>query len=244
MNTVAQTKANLFGSSIGLKATMAASGLVYVGFVLVHMVGNLQIFLGPEALNVYAYNLQHTGPMIGKSGAVVWGVRVLLLTCLVLHVGTAIKLKAQNRKARASRYVAHNTIQASLASRYMMLSGLVILSFIIYHLLQFTILPGTYAAAYSQTMVHPLHGVDVEMHNVYGMLVATFQIPGISIFYIFCQALLGLHLSHAVASVVQTMGFDHPRHRPNVQKLSLGYGALIFIGNSTIPLAALLGLIS
>ena len=86
MNTVAQTKAPLLGSSIGLKATMAATGIVYVGFVLVHMVGNLQIFLGPEALNVYAYNLQHTGPMIGKSGAVVWGVRVFLLACLVLHV--------------------------------------------------------------------------------------------------------------------------------------------------------------
>lgn len=243
MTTASTTKASLFSSSIGLKATMAATGFVYVGFVFAHMVGNLQVFLGAEAINTYAYNLQHMGPMLGKSGAVVWGARVFLLLCLALHVVTAIKLKVRNNSARTSKYVAQNTIQASVASRYMMLSGLLILSFIIYHLLHFTFLPQKLSPAYPEMISHTMHGVQMSVHNVYGMIVASFQMPAIAIFYIVCQALLGLHLSHAVASVVQTAGFDHPRHRPAIEKLSLGYGWLIFLGNSAIPAAILLGLL-
>lgn len=243
MTTASTTRMSLFSSSIGLKATMAATGIVYVGFVFAHMVGNLQIFLGAEAINTYAYNLQHMGPMLGKSGAVVWGARVFLLVCLALHVFTAIKLKIRNSGARTAKYVSKNTIQASIASRYMMLSGILILSFIIYHLLHFTFLPNYLSPAYPEMMSHPLHGVQILMHNVYGMIVASFQMPAIAIFYIVCQALLGLHLSHAVASVVQTAGFDHPRHRPRIEKFSLSYGWLIFLGNSAIPAAILLGLL-
>ena len=242
MTTASLSRVSLLSSSIGLKATMAATGLVYVGFVLVHMLGNLQIFLGAEALNVYAYNLQHTGPMIGKSGAIVWAARVFLLVALALHVITAIKLKRLNRQARPARYVANNTIQASFASRYMMISGLVILAFIIYHLLQFTVFPNLYAGAYTENLTHMLHGVEVEMHNVRHAC-RQFQVPGIAAFYIVCQALLGLHLSHAVASVIQTIGFDHPKHRANILKLSWVYGLVIFVGNASIPSAILLGIL-
>lgn len=243
MTTASTTKTSVFSSSIGLKATMAATGIVYVGFVFAHMAGNLQIFLGAEVINTYAYNLQHMGPMLGKSGALVWAARVFLLVCLALHVFTAIKLKMRNASARKSSYVAKNTIQASMASRYMMLSGLLILSFIVYHLLHFTFLPHKLSPAYPEMMTHTLHGTQISMHNVYGMIIASFQMPAIAIFYVLSQALLGLHLSHAVASVVQTAGFDHPRHRPAIEKFSLSYGWLIFLGNSAIPVAVLLGLL-
>ena len=182
MTTASLSGVSLLSSSIGLKATMAATGLVYVGFVLVHMLGNLQIFLGAEALNVYAYNLQHTGPMIMESGAIVWAARVFLLVALALHVITAIKLKRLNRQARPARCVANNTIRASFASRYMMISGLNYFGF--YHISPFTVygFPNLYAGAYTENLTHMLYGVEVEMHNVYGMLVAGFQVTGIAAF--------------------------------------------------------------
>ena len=242
--TAAVTRSKGFlNSSIGLKAIMAASGLVYVGFVFVHMLGNLQIFLGAEAINVYAYNLHHTGPMLGKSGAVVWGARMFLLLCLALHVFTAVKLKKQNWQARPQKYAYNHTIQATIASRYMGFSGLVILVFIVYHLLHFTFMPERFAVAYTPTMEHTIHGTSVAMHNVYGMVVASFQWVPVAIFYIVAQVLLALHLSHAVASVIQTLGFDQESKRAKVQQISNAYALLILVGNASIPIAILTGLV-
>lgn len=243
MTTAVKRSAGLLNSSIGLKAIMAASGLVYVGFVFVHMLGNLQIFLGAEALNVYAYNLHHTGPMIGETGAVVWGARVFLLLCLFLHVFTAIRLKKQNYDARPQKYAYTHTIQASIASRYMGFSGVVILAFIVYHLLHFTAMPERFAVAYPATAEHAIHGTSIAMHNVYGMVVASFQWAPIAGFYIACQFLLALHLSHAVASVIQTLGLDSESKRAKVQKFSNAYALLILVGNVSIPVAVLTGLL-
>src|SRR5262247_2590963 len=122
----------LFGSSLGKKYIMAITGLAMFGFVVVHMLGNLQVFLGPAAINDYGYFLQ-TKPEL------VWPARIALLLMLILHIWAAIKLSAENRAARPSGYGNYKIVAASYASRTMFVSGLILLAFIIYHLLHFTV---------------------------------------------------------------------------------------------------------
>ena len=215
-------------STVGIKFLVAVTGLIWVLFVTVHMLGNLQIYLGPEAINSYAAFLKsNPGPL--------WVARFGLLAALIIHVWGITKLSLANRKARPTPYAVKKTVRSTFSSRTMVMSGLVLLSFVIYHLLHFTM-----------GVTHPEHfhlEDAVGRHDVYSMTVLGFQQPIVSIAYIVATVLLGMHLSHGVASLFQTMGLSRPWIAPLIERLGLVVTVIVVIGNVMIPLSALFGLI-
>ena len=213
-------------SSIGKKALMAVSGLMLVGFVIAHLLGNLQIFLGPQAINAYAVKLRHYG-------ALLWVARGLLLLAAVVHIRTSIQLSLENRRARGTPYAVFQPGVTGLAARSMLLTGLLLLSYLVYHLLHFTF-----------RTVHPelTHAVDaLGQHDVYRMMVRSFQDPWISGTYILGMAVLSLHLAHGFGSAFQTLGLANERTIPATAVLSRVAAALIFLGYASIPAAVLFG---
>lgn len=260
---------SLLRSSLGKKFLMAVTGAALVGFVLVHMLGNLQIFLGPEAINAYAHKLQTLPPLIK------WGFRVGLLVAVGIHVWVAVLLTIENRRARPQGYAAEQTIQASYASRTMPITGLIVLFFIIFHLLHYTVrvVPGH---LYEEQISFPralvaTNGTEVTTlpaqtpllgggnpvlapgstggmepvmtMDVYNMMVAGFSTIWISIFYLLATGLLCAHVSHGVSSMFQSLGWRNRRWRGTLDKLALAYGWIVFLGFAAIPVAVLAGLI-
>lgn len=216
------------GSSIGRKILVAVTGLGLLLFLAGHLVGNLLIYLGPDAINSYAYELKHA-----LHGGLLWGARIGLLVFFVVHIVFTIKLTQENRSARQDRYEHGATVQASTASRSMILSGLVVLSFLIYHLLHFTIQATGVEAA-------PLPN---GQHDVYSMVVAGFSNPLVSGFYILSMALLCAHLSHGFSSVFQTLGLSTQRTKAIFKTVGIAYALVIFVGNISIPISVLTGFV-
>jgi len=221
-----QALLRFYQSSIGKKIVVAVTGVMLIGFVMIHMLGNFSIYLGQDAINTYALKLKSTGPIL-------WIFRIGLLVVFALHIINTIQLARMNRKARPENYRKNNKIQASRASLSMVLSGSVVLAFLIYHLLHFTV--GATDPKYLD--LHDAQG----RHDVYSMVVMAFQKPLVSGFYILAMALLCMHLSHGFASAFQTVGVRNPTLAPYLKYASIGLAGLIFIGNSSIPLAVLLG---
>lgn len=215
-----------FNSSLGKKCVMAVTGLLLFGFVVAHMLGNLQIFLGQSALNDYAKHLEELEFLL-------WPARAFLLTVLALHIFVAIRLTAENRAARPVRYAHEGTIKATYASRTMMMSGVIIFLFIVYHLLHFTV--RTIEPSYSLL-------VDSEgRRDVYAMVVLSFQQPLVAISYIVAMATLCFHLSHGLESLFQTLGFKKPSRAATFKVFARVASLVIFIGNSSIPLSIFMG---
>ena len=218
----------LFGSSIGRKILVATTGLLLIGFVIGHMLGNWNMFFGREEMNAYAAFLKSIpGPL--------WTARIGLLVVFVLHIIIALKLKMDNNAARPVAYKSKNTQQASLASRFMAQTGLLILAFLIYHLLHFTfgqIEPNGFGLT-----------DDKGRHDAYGMVLHSFRNPLIVASYIVAMFFLAMHLTHAVQSMLQTFGLSGEQSRPTVQKISVGFAIFIFAGYSSIPVAILSGLV-
>jgi succinate dehydrogenase / fumarate reductase cytochrome b subunit len=210
-------------SSIGLKVVMAVSGVLLFGFVLVHMVGNLQVYLGPTLLDEYGRSLRAMG-----HGSVLWVLRGGLLLAAIAHVWSAYCLTRLNQKARPEAYRERANRESTLASRTMRWSGVVILVFVVYHLLHFTF--GT---------VHPrfVHGA-VHQNFVIG-----FRVVWVSVFYMVATLLLGLHLYHGVWSMLQTLGLSHPRYDLLRKRAAAAFAALVVIGNLSFPLAVLTGVV-
>ncbi|PJZ64775.1 succinate dehydrogenase cytochrome b subunit [Leptospira wolffii] len=224
-------QAGYLRSSIGRKTIVAITGIIFFGFVFVHMLGNLQIFQEPDKINTYAEFLQSLGGLL-------WLARGILLVAFVLHVFYAIQLSIENKQARPVGYVKQSTIQATLSSRYMALTGSVILAFVIYHLLHFTfgkIQPENYAL---QEMIG-----DKSRHDVYSMVVLGFKNIYVSASYIFAMLLLAFHLRHGVASVFQTLGLNTPFWAPKLNAFAILYALTIFIGNTSMPVAVLLNFV-
>lgn len=213
-------------SSIGGKTTMAVTGVLLFLFVIAHLLGNLQIFAGPKALNDYAKMLHDLGPLL-------WVARIGLLAIFALHVITAIRLSKANKAARPVAYAKESTVQASFASRSMLFSGLSLLAFVVYHLMHFTV-----GAVHADDVA--LKGADF---NVYAMVVASFSRESVVIAYVAFQVLLFLHLNHGLQSFAQTLGWNHARYTPMVKSLSSVLAAAIAGGNILIALAPMLGLV-
>ena len=219
----------LFQSTIGLKILMALSGLVGVGFVVGHMLGNLQIFLGKAALNDYAAALH-------GNAALLWGARVVLLGAIAIHVSTALRL---NKKASDSRPVSYNGkggwLGASYATRTMRQGGYILLAFIIYHLLHLTwgapVLPEAYMA-----------DADWSKGNVdvYTNVMKGFSFAPTAVFYIIAQVMLGLHLTHGIHSMSRTLGISNPVWTERAAKAAVGTGIAITAGNVAIVLFGLI----
>ncbi len=205
---------------------MAVTGLILLGFVVGHMLGNLQIFIGQDQLNEYAATL-HGMP------ALLWAARLGLLLVVGLHIWAAVVLTFENRRARPGGYRKEATIQTTYSARTMRYSGFIVLAFIIYHLLHFT-----------AQVTHPEYTklVDDEgRHDVYTMVITGFSSPLISGFYILSMFLLAMHLSHGIASMLQTVGLRSSGTRSMIGNVSWGFAAIIFFGNISIPLAVLFG---
>jgi succinate dehydrogenase / fumarate reductase cytochrome b subunit len=222
-----------FGSSLGKKYIMAVTGAAMFGFVIAHMLGNLQVFLGPEAINDYGYFLQSKPELI-------WPARIGLLLMVLLHIWAAIKLTAENRAARPKGYAEFKIVAASFASRTMFVSGILLLAFIVYHLLHFTV----QVPAINMTGKSFLTLEDAKHHHdVYRMMVLGFQQPLVSVFYVISMAVLSLHLSHGVASMFQSLGWKNRLYGKFIDRFALFSAGALIVGYSAIPLAVLGGLI-
>ncbi|MFT4638230.1 MAG: succinate dehydrogenase / fumarate reductase cytochrome b subunit [Verrucomicrobiales bacterium] len=232
MNLLESIK-RFYASSVGKKLLVALSGAALLLFLLGHLVGNLLVYMGREAINDYAEFLHHS-----LHGAGVWIARFGLLGAVTVHVVATIHLVQQNRAARVNRYAFESTVKASRASRTMIISGVIILSFIIFHLLHFTILPGPGDKEYYDATA------DHIRPDVYGLVVRGFSNVFISLFYMVSMAFLCLHLSHGFASVFQTLGLRTEKSATLIQWAGYGYAAFIFFGNISIPLAVLLGFVN
>jgi succinate dehydrogenase / fumarate reductase cytochrome b subunit len=223
---------SLFQSSIGRKVLVALTGLVMFGFVTGHLLGNLQVFGPPELINVYAHKLEALGPIL-------WLIRAFLFVCLVIHVWLTIQLTIENRAARPQKYAVQHTNRATLASRVMAISGLIVLTFIVFHLLHYTI-----RAGHPEWQEHTFRLTDGTMvRDVHTMMVQGFSNLWISLFYIFAVGLLSYHLSHGIESSVHTLGLKNESWAKNIRVFSIGYCWLYFLGNAAIPLAVLGGFV-
>jgi succinate dehydrogenase / fumarate reductase cytochrome b subunit len=223
----------IWRSSVGQKFIMGLTGLVLFGFVAGHLVGNLQVFLGPEPLNRY-------GAFLQSSQELLWIVRSGLIACVVLHVLTAVRLSAANKAARPVGYEgASAPVAASYASRTMLMSGLIIAAFIVYHLLHYTaVVKGINFAEQDFGSFHDEKG----RHDVYRMLIVGFQQPIVALFYVVAMGLLCLHLSHGVEAMFQSLGV-RVGFCPCLPKCLAKWGAvLIFLGYASIPAAIMGGL--
>jgi succinate dehydrogenase / fumarate reductase cytochrome b subunit len=229
MSAVTASISRFYDSSVGKKILVALTGGVFILFVLGHMLGNLQVFLGPEVLNNYAHKLQSLGPLL-------WLVRIFLLVTIATHIILTVQLTRQNRAARESRYGFNATIQASKPSRIMIWSGLTVLAFIIYHLLHFTAgVANGYRDPNNARYFTELHGERVQ--NCWQMVVDGFSWAPASIFYITATVLLCNHLAHGFGSMFQTLGITTEKNKPLIQKAGAAFAFVILIGNCSIPVA-------
>lgn len=217
-----------FQSSVGTKVVMALSGLGFVSYVIFHMLGNLQVFEGPHALNSYAAFLRDMPILL-------WTVRIGLLGVAVVHIVLAIRLSLQNRCARPIGYAVRRYRRASFASRTMVASGMVLLLFILFHLLHLT--AGIIDPSASDRL-------DVEGHrDVYGKIVHAFQNPLIVALYVAGQVGLAFHLSHAVSSSLQTLGLEHAALKRLFKAAGPSVALLVVLGNVAIIFAVFLGIV-
>lgn len=219
---------NFYKSSIGKKWIVALTGLVLIAYVLGHLAGNLQIYLPPLWINRYATFLHSLGPIL-------WIIRFFLIGCFVLHIVTTIFLAAQNRAARPQKYETPVRIQATTASRTMILTGLIVLSFVIYHLLHFTV-RNTDARFHVRSTEHP-QGMLADEYDVHTMVILGFQDKLSASFYLLGVFLLCLHLSHGFSSVLQTLGLNSPKLTAGLMTGGKLLAWVIFAGYASIPLS-------
>jgi len=208
---------------------VAGTGVILILFVIGHLLGNLQIFLGPEWINAYSQHLRDLGPLL-------WFIRVFLLITVILHIYFTILLAIENRRGRPEPYIDKQYVRASWASRHMVASGLVVLAFIIFHLLHFT--ARKFNPQFSLLKLDSLNRSDV-----YSMMVYGFQNVYVSSFYIVGLFLLTLHLTHGSSSFFQSLGLNNQRLTPRLAIGGRVFAWLLFIGYTSIPVAVLLGFI-
>jgi succinate dehydrogenase / fumarate reductase, cytochrome b subunit len=228
----------IFQTSVGGKVVIALTGLGLTGFVIMHMLGNLQIFMGQDKINTYAKFLKDLGPLL-------WVARIGLLVLLVLHLVLSIRLTLRARQARPIPYVHEDTIQASMASRTMIWTGLVIFAFLVFHLSHYTFGWIGTAQVVSGADVKPIGYLDLHdpagRHDVYSMTILGFMNPVVSILYIVAQLLLLMHLSHGVGSLFQTLGVNSPRWQTTIRGLSWAVALIVGLGNIGIVAAVWAG---
>jgi succinate dehydrogenase / fumarate reductase, cytochrome b subunit len=225
----------IFQSSVGSKFLVALTGIGLTGFVIAHMLGNLQIFAGADKINRYAKFLKDLGPGL-------WAARIGLLILLIVHMFFSIRLQKRAAKARPIPYVHEDTIQASVASRYMLQTGLVIFVFLLFHLAHYTFGWIGHATINNQPVSYlELHDPVSGLHDVYAMTILGFRNPLIAILYIVAQIILAMHLSHGVSSVFQTLGANGPRWQPAIRILGWAVALIVGLGNIVIVVAVWAG---
>jgi succinate dehydrogenase / fumarate reductase, cytochrome b subunit len=208
-------------SSIGKKALMALTGLILSAYVVAHLLGNMQIYMGSEAIDRYARFLH-------SNVGVIWTARVVLLAAVLVHAISGIQLYMRKASARPVEYHTRANLQGSTASRTMLVSGVVILLFVVYHVLHLT--TGT---------VHPAYEELAPFHNV----TTGFRQPLAAGIYIVAMIGVGFHLWHGLYSMFHSLGLSHPRYTPGVRKAAALVATIIALGNISVPVAVLTGLL-
>ncbi len=239
----------VMNSTIGLKLVMATTGFILVGFVVVHMLGNLQIYLGPTVFNDYSQMMQST--------KLVWVLRLIMLGAIAGHVMTASRLTMRNSEARENEYEGSLKAQtSSAAGRLMMHTGVIVLIFIVVHLAHFTLglvhpenfhfhemLQGnTWVAVPSDFDTTTLAASELR-HDAYAMFVRGFQSPAMAIFYIVCNCAVMFHLYHAVASMFATLGLSNRDSRGLFKLVGISIAVIVLLGNISFPIAVQLGFV-
>ena len=214
-------------TTVGKKVLVALSGILFIGFVFAHMVGNLKVFLGREAIDHYGEWLRDLGEPALPRSTVLWLMRSALFAGLVVHVGLTIHLARRSRAARPVRYAHTDTVDANYASRTMRWGGAVIFAFLVFHLMDFT------------WGVHP----DFIRGGVYHNVVNGFQRVPVTIVYLVAMAALGMHLYHGTWSTFQTLGVNRARWDRLIRLLALGLALVIPIGFAAVPVAVMFNVV-
>jgi succinate dehydrogenase / fumarate reductase cytochrome b subunit len=210
-----------YEAPVGKKITVGVTGLILIGYVVAHMLGNLQIFLGRERINAYAELLHSAGPLL-------WTARLVLLAAVGLHIIFTLQLWLLKRRARPVGYIKKIDVPSAYAARTMILSGPLIAAFVIFHVLHLT----TGQA-----------GLPFEPLNVYDNVVRGFRVWYVSLAYMVAVSLVGVHVWHGLWSMLHTLGLDDERYRPTLQFISHAVGLLTALGFLSIPVAVLTGVI-
>ncbi len=213
----------LFDTTIGKKIAVAFTGLILYGFVLIHMLGNLQIFLGPKAYNHYAAMLRAVPELL-------WVARLVLIVCFVSHIALTVSLASRTQGARRVGYRKQKLQASTFAARSMLLTGPILLFFVIIHLVNFTypgVIPGGH---FSET-------------NVYGNVTQAFQALPFVALYVFCNAAIGFHLYHGSWSLFQSLGLSHSRYDKPKKRIAQALGLAVAAGNIIMPLAVFSGVL-
>ncbi len=220
--------ARFWEAPIGKKVVMAVTGVILFGYVIGHLLGNLQIYASdPQQINRYAGFLHSPANVIP-----LWTIRVLLLAAVILHIVSAVQLWAQNNTARPVGYKRKNDVPAAYAARTMRWSGVIVGLFIIFHVLHLTV-----------GAVLPIHDIAENQPDVRANVIGGFQNPAVAAFYILAMVLLCMHLYHGLWSMFQSLGFSHPRYTPLLKRGAALVAILIAVGNISIPVAVLTGLL-
>ena len=231
MNALTRAVLSFWESSIGKKILVAGTGIALLLFLPGHLIGNLLLFAGKDAINEYALWLHSLG-----HGAGVWVARLGLLGALGVHILLTVQLTIRNRAVR-QKYSYPATAKASRSSRMMIWSGLTILAFIIYHISHFTVRIGN---DYNGTAyLTSLPGHEVDVHNVHQMMIDGFSHIGNTVFYIIAITILCSHLSHGFASVFQTLGLRSHKNEVLIMRAGWAYALLLWLGFLSIPTAIL-----
>jgi succinate dehydrogenase / fumarate reductase, cytochrome b subunit len=221
---------DFYRSTVGKKIIMAVTGLVWVGFVILHMAGNLQAFFGAEKLNTYAAMLH--GPL----EEVVWLQRVLLFVALVLHVLMAYQLTRRSAAARPVAYKMREPQVSTTSSRLMRWGGVILLIFIVLHILHFT-----------TRNIGPAGFADVRdpagHFDVYNAVVSSFRIWWVTALYVAAMIFLGFHLWHGAWASIRTLGYAKPSENPLKRRIAAGLATAIWVGFILVPLAVFAGVI-
>ncbi len=221
---------NLYRSTIGKKIIMAVTGLIGIGFVIFHMLGNLQVFIGQDKFDSYAAMLH--GPL----AEVVWAMRIVLVVAVLLHILMAWQLTRRAKAARPVDYKKRESQVSTLASRTMRWGGVLLVVFIVFHILHFTV--GTIDPA------GVFHNTDaLGRHDIYGDVVASFRIWWVSLFYIVAMVFLGLHLFHGAWSSLRTLGVAQPSAHPMRRRIAAVVAIVVWLGFTLVPLGVIAGIV-
>lgn len=226
---------DIYSTALGKKYVMGATGIMLMGFVIFHMIGNLKIYLGASHLNEYAHFLERLLVPIAPEGVVLWLLRGGLITALLLHLHAAFSLTQLNRKARPVKYQSKRDYQvANFASRTMRYSGLIVLAFIAFHLADLT-----FGAVNEKTGAIGADGLK----DVYSAVLYTFDRPAVAFFYIVANILLGIHLFHGAWSIFQSFGWNNPRFNQWRRWFATAIAAIVVVGNVSFPVAVMAGIV-
>jgi len=231
MSTIAINPVNrvvrFYEAPIGKKVIMAITGVILFGYVVAHLLGNLQIYGDPQQINKYAAFLHNPA-----NAGLLWVARAALLVAVIMHIVASVQLWKLKSDARPVAYVKKDDAAATYASRTMMWSGPIVAAFVIFHVLHLTV-----------GAVLPLQEIGPNEPNVRANVIAGFLNPAVSAFYILAMILLCMHLYHGLWSMFQSLGFSHPRYTPRLKKGAAIFAILIAIGNCSIPIAVMAGLV-